>query len=348
MIAHSAWRRHLLQAAAAGSIAALLAACGDTRPNVESVVSFGDSLSDLGTFQWGPQAAAGGGRYTTNPGTIWVEQVASAYGATITKNRTAGAGNPSPQVLGGYGYAQGGARVTQLPGVGGNPSGIANVPVESTAMPVQQQVSAHLAAVGNAIPKSQLILVMAGANDIFYQIGVFSATVGAGGPVAAAQQAALTAVTTAATELGNEVKRLVASGATKIVVADVPPIVSTPFGASNSADGKALIGALTQAFNSTLAASLNGVSGVLRIDSGAFFGDVLANPAKYGFTNTTLPACTIPTPQNPSSLYCSAATLAAANASNTYVFADGVHPTTNSHVQFGRYVVDRMVASGFR
>ena len=79
MIAHSAWRRHLLQAAAAGSIAALLAACGDTRPNVESVVSFGDSLSDLGTFQWGPQAAAGGGRYTTNAGTIWVEQVASAY-----------------------------------------------------------------------------------------------------------------------------------------------------------------------------------------------------------------------------------------------------------------------------
>ena len=66
-------RRSVLRAFATMTAALLIAAYGnddDDQPTVESVVSFGDSLSDLGTHRWGAVEAAGGGRYTTNPGPV--------------------------------------------------------------------------------------------------------------------------------------------------------------------------------------------------------------------------------------------------------------------------------------
>ena len=85
--------------------AALLAACGggDSGPSTTRVVSFGDSLSDLGTYA--PATSLGapgtspffGGRFTTNThtgytaasnsntATIWVEWVATRLGVAITQ-----------------------------------------------------------------------------------------------------------------------------------------------------------------------------------------------------------------------------------------------------------------------
>jgi phospholipase/lecithinase/hemolysin len=349
MVFHSGLRRHVLRTVAATAAVVLLASCGsDDDRNVESVASFGDSLSDLGTYRWGQVEAAGGGRYTTNPGKIWVEHVADHYDAPITRNRTGGAGNPSPQVLGGLGYAQGGARVSQLPGVGSNTNGVGNTPMESAALPIREQVSAHLAASGNSIPRSQLILMFGGANDVFHQFGVFSATATApgvtAGQVAAAQQAALTGAATAGTELAGEVRRLVAAGASKVVVVDVPDIAPSPFAQSLAPEPRALLTAMVQALNQALGAGLDGVSGVTRI-GGSFFEDVSSNPSLFGFSNSTQPACTFPTPQQPSSLYCSPATLAVPNADTEYQYADGVHPTTAVHRQFGAYVIARLATS---
>src|SRR6201999_3554757 len=47
------------------------------------VVSFGDSLSDVGTYSSFAGPAFGGGRFTTNPGQIWTELVAEYYGGTL-------------------------------------------------------------------------------------------------------------------------------------------------------------------------------------------------------------------------------------------------------------------------
>jgi phospholipase/lecithinase/hemolysin len=342
-------RRQALLAAVAASAALLLSACGDDdTPNVESVASFGDSLSDLGTFQWGAVAAAGGGRYTTNsPGTIWVEEVARAYGTTIARSRTGGAGNPAPSVSTGTGYAQGGARITQLPGVGSTPTGVAGVSVESAALPVRDQVTAHLATVGGRIPPRQLILILAGANDLFFQLGVFQATVGDPGctaPCAAqAQAAAVQAASTAGAELAGEVRRLLAAGAEKIVLSDAPDPALTPFGAASGAQAQALMTGLAQAFNSAMATALGGdASRVTRVDFNAFVADVNGRPGAYGLSNITAPACNFPTPQNPSSLFCSAATLVAPGAESTYLFADGVHPTTGGHRAFARWLLERV------
>jgi len=53
------------------------------------VVSFGDSLSDVGTYA--PIASAvGGGRFTTNPGQVWSQDVAQYYGNTLGAAYTVG------------------------------------------------------------------------------------------------------------------------------------------------------------------------------------------------------------------------------------------------------------------
>ncbi|MGM9451636.1 hypothetical protein RRF55_29235, partial [Klebsiella sp. K47] len=51
--------------------------------------------------------------------------------------------------------------------------------------------------------------------------------------------------------------------------------------------------------------------------------EIVANPGQYGFVNVTSPACT-----TASSLTCNPTSYVTPDAANSYVFADGVHPTT--------------------
>jgi phospholipase/lecithinase/hemolysin len=335
-------RRSVLRAFATMTAALLIAACGnddDDQPTVESVVSFGDSLSDLGTHRWGAVEAAGGGRYTTNPGPVWVEQVATSFGVAIERNRTGGAGNPSPQQLGGLGYAEGGARVAQLPGVGQNPSGIPGVPVESTALPVRQQISAHLQR--GPITGSQLVLVWAGANDIFFQLAVFNQAVGIGIPQETALKTAVDAVVRAGAELVVDVKLLAAAGAERIVVLDAPDVAVTPFGLKATDAARVVMTTLVQAFNQALGAGLADVPGVVRVDTNGRFRELRANPSAFGLVNVDAPACVL-TPQQTSSLYCTPSNLVAPDAASRYLFADDVHPTTAGHSQIAQLVLDRL------
>jgi outer membrane lipase/esterase len=339
-----ATRRRILGTIAAAAIATALAAgCGSDARNVQSVVSFGDSLSDLGTYRWGPVEAAGGGKYTTNPGPVWVEHVATHYGLAISRNRSAGVGNPSPQIFGGLGYAQGGARVSLPLGIGSTPSGVPEVPIEATAMPVRDQISAHLLAQGR-IPPSQMVLVQAGGNDLFYQLLVFAQAVQGGGSPLDAQQVALQQMIVAGSELAGEIGRLVAAGAEKVVLVDLPDPSISPFGTSLP-ELAPLMSAMTQAFNQTVAAGVAGVAGVQRIDINAFLANVFANPAGYGFTDTAGMACTVPTVDDPLPLYCTSATLVAPNAANTYFFADDVHPSAGGHLQIARHVIASIAAA---
>jgi outer membrane lipase/esterase len=83
-------------------LSTLLAACGSGstfEPLVPTrFISFGDGYSDLGQ-------QAGGNRYTVNDGSvnIWVAQLATSYGRTITAS-----------VNGGLGFAKGDARITDI------------------------------------------------------------------------------------------------------------------------------------------------------------------------------------------------------------------------------------------
>jgi phospholipase/lecithinase/hemolysin len=291
------------------------------------VVSFGDSLSDVGTYA--PIASAvGGGRFTTNPGQVWTQDVAQYYGNTLNAAFTIGFDHKL-SAQGGLGYAEGGATVATpatdydfLTDVIGN-----------VEMPVNQQVSSYLGTYGS-FNSGQLVLVWAGANDVLR----------AGNP-----PAATSTVQTAATTLAQVIGQIVQNGATHVVVVNVPNIGLSPKGLAAS-DGGANLTQLSQLFNATLNAALQsaGLQGkVIQIDSYTWVNQMIANFQANGFTvSNTAQACDPSKTPDDTSLLCSPATYVASNADQTYMFADDLHPTTHLHALFAQYVEQQIAASG--
>ncbi len=277
----------------AGAIA--LAVSAPAAAQFSNAIFFGDSLVDDGSYK--PVLPPGTGLFTTNPGPIWVTPFAQNFGFSV-----------SPANQGGTDYAYGGARVTQLPGY-------PPMPPTDAAVPIATQISQYLMK-GPADPNA-IYALDGGANDIFTQL-----TALAGGTISQAQLQANVAL--AATQLAGAVGTLHAGGANYIVVWNVPDIGKTPFGLSQGAAGSAQITAVSQLYNSTMWGALD-ASGIptIRFNAYQLLNEVVANPALYGFTNATTPACGA-TP----SLQCTPASLVAPNAAQTYLFADGVHPTT--------------------
>lgn len=365
----------------AGAAFALIAACGGSDDNSNSssstpaggvklqVVSFGDSLSDVGTYSPVVTASFGGGRFTTNPGEIWAQKVAEYYGGTLTPAYLGGFGQPL-QASTGLGYGQGGSRVTDPNGIGHAPASQPSY-AQATTVPIVTQLQNYLSAHTN-FNANQLVLVNGGANDIFYQAAVVQATitaaVAAGADPATAQtqavNAAVQAIGLAATQLvQNVIAPILANGATKVVVSNVPDIAQTPQGLSGGASGQQLFAGLVTAFNQTLIGTLNAAglaSKVIYVQADQWQDGILANYQANGFTvSNTGTACNLtamaaaaqqhgmPNPSAfASSLFCSPDTYTVAGADQTYMFADTVHPTTHLHALFAQQVEKQIAAAG--
>ena len=278
------------------------------------VFVFGDSLSDAGFYRpflvaiGTPAATAAGlGRFTTNPGPVWAELIAQTYG-----------GNAAPSNAGGGIYAQGGARAQ------GNS---ASTPPGFAQRPVTTQINEYFATSGgNADPRA-LYAVWAGANDIFQNFaGIAGGTINP-----------TTVINTAAgTEIG-QIARLRAAGARYILVFNLPDLGSTPAFAPSvvSPAGSAAATGLAVAYNATLFIGLAGTK-VIPVDTFALFADVKANAAAFGFTNTTGMACRDTPPAG--LISCGPGNLVATGAATSYLFADGVHPTTGSQAIVADFV----------
>ncbi|MGN8111729.1 SGNH/GDSL hydrolase family protein [Paraburkholderia sp. 22098] len=291
------------------------------------IVSFGDSLSDVGTYA--PIASAvGGGRFTTNPGQVWTQDVAQYYGDTLSAAYTIDFTHKL-SAQSGLGYAEGGATVATP----ANQSDFLTEVIGNVEMPVTQQVSRYLAA-HRSFNTNQLVLVWAGANDVLR----------AGALPAAAQT-----VETAATTLAEVVGQIAQNGATHIVVVNVPNIGLSPKGLA-SADGGANLAQLSQLFNGSLNAALqsNGLQGkVIQIDSYSWMNQIVANFKANGFavSNTSV-ACDPTKTPHATALLCSPPTYVTANADQTYMFADDLHPTTHLHTLFAQYVEQQIASRG--
>lgn len=189
---------------------AVLAGCGgsaDPKPGDQTIknkysaqVSFGDSLSDVGSYAVGTVAALKGGKFTINgdntaiastlTGRNWTELVAAQLGlpapcAALTGldgDATKGFSVPQVAHAGCYGYAQGGARVTNPIGPGNKLTGSA---LGALTIPVVTQVANHLKAVGGKFKGDEMVFVMAGGNDVLYQLAALSAGATAAGTAAA-------------------------------------------------------------------------------------------------------------------------------------------------------------------
>ena len=210
------------QVAAGGREEAMAVDAARFAPRTRQVVVFGDSLSDVGTYKVGDIARVGGGKFTTNPGPVWPETIGLLLGARVTPFRQ-GFGGQS-QVLGGTGFAMGGSRVSQQPGIDCRPDPDTLECTAALTIPITQQIGDYLGANGDRFDRRQLVFVFAGANDVIFQLGVFGAKVQAGVPVAQAQAEALAAVQQAAIELAGQVHRILGKGATRVGVMNLPDI----------------------------------------------------------------------------------------------------------------------------
>ena len=351
--------------------AALLAACGggDSESSITRVVSFGDSLSDLGTYSPATSLAGTGaapffaGRFTTNThtgytaasnsntATLWIEWVASRAGVAITPHEVGflstsvkcpAAANPA---LAGSctGYGQGGAMITDPNGIGRSGGAL--------TVPVVTQVANHLTRF-TSFGAGDIVFVWAGSNEVLVQFG----SVGQGLPPATA----VANMQAAANQLVTLVKdQIVAKGATRVAVLNVPDLSATARFSPLPASSKALLTQLSAEFNTTLTTGLAG-TGVRIIDIRALFLDVLANPSRYGFTNVTAATCDPAKIQtvtggrvtDGSSLFCNASsqpfnTMKTGASASTWLFADGIHPTSGGHKAVGDYVITQLKDFGW-
>lgn len=339
---------------------ALLAACGgggdgDQSPKVKftRLVSFGDSLSDVGSYATATFVAAtgGGGKYTVNSASArnWVELLSAQVGlGAVCAAQTglqssgplAGFAQATTNKGGCYGYGQGGARVTNPVGPGnkalialGDTSGY----LGQLTDPVVNQMNRHIAAGGYT--GSELVLVLAGGNDVFINL----ASVGAGG----SPTAAVTAMGVAGAELAGYVKALVlAKGAKYVVVVNLPDVSKTPLGFGSPAATQGLIQTMSKTFNDQLTAGLVGTPGVVLVDAYTQSQDQAAHPEQYGVTNGTALACDLTKTVISSSLACTDKTVVTGDVSH-YQFADTVHPTPYGYQLLAQFVSAQMAKAGW-
>lgn len=299
----------------AGAVALALAAGAAQAGTFDNVVVIGDSLSDDGNISLATAPSVQPPlRFTTNPGTVAIENVASHFGFTL-----------APSLTGGTDFAFGGAGL-----LNNSPGTPATVPL------LPQQFALYLAAAGGKADAKTLYSVWGGANDIF-----FHATMAQLGAETAAQaQAGTQAAAQAEVALLNQMAQ---AGARYVVVFNLPDIGKTPSGLAGGAAASQSLTGLSIAYNTVLNNGLASLSGgdfnIIPVNTFQLISEVIANPAAFGFANVTAPACT-----TASSLTCTPATLVSADAAQKYLFADGVHPTTAAHAMLGQFVIAEIIA----
>ena len=120
---------------------------------------------------------------------------------------------------------------------------------------------------------------------------------------------------------------LIGLGAKKVIVVNLPDLGSTPavasLGAAAVQGGSLYSSTFNNALGSSLApvAAANPTVNIVQVDVGSLFKVVIANPAAFGFTNTTAPCG-----------------FNGGAACAGFVFGDGVHPTQAAYQLVANYV----------
>ncbi|HOZ25063.1 MAG TPA: autotransporter domain-containing protein [Thermomonas sp.] len=304
-------RRTLLTAAIA--LAAAPAFAGPADSPFTQTIFFGDSLTDGGFFRslLPPSVQNVTGQFTTNPGYVWSQYLADYYdsNADVAWKATGATPTLSP---GGNNWAVGGAR-----------TGTDSVGALGYTPSLASQYARYLSS-GNTVDPNALYTVWGGANDLFaVQANPAQAQAIIGGAVTA--------------QIGL-VGALTQAGAQYILVPTIPDLGLTPSSRAGGAVAMAQGTALTNSYNSALFGGLASAGlHVIPLDTFHFLQEVVANPGAYGITNVTGTACQ---PQiTAQSLTCNPTSLVNPGAPNSYLFADGVHPTSGAHKVIGDFAI---------
>ena len=344
----------------------------------DNMVVFGDSLTDSGNLSLAsglPQIM----RFTTNPGPTGIENVADYFGVPMTPSLAGGTdfafggagvinnspGTPStvptlPSQLDMYLEATGNrADPNTLYAVWGGANDVFYAATSAGAaaqaqlliqQTIQQQV--QLAIAGGVIPNDPTAIAAFTAQitpTVTEQ--VMAQVEAAAGVSTLMDQEQVTAYLqqAATTELGM-IGQLGQAGARYVMVFNLPNIGLTPSGLAQGPTAAAQLTGLSLIYNNALNAGLakTGVN-IIPVNTFALLNELIADPARYGFTNVTAPACT---GGDGSSFECLPAGTPGATVTyqpgteSTYLFADGVHPTTAAHAMLAQYAESIIVAPG--
>ena len=245
-----------------GLLTLWLASAAQAQTQFNKIVVFGDSLSDGGAYTNIIKSLNVAGasqvprfKFTTNPGNVWVENLAQRFGLSLTPNALDGGTN----------YAEGGARVT-LP----NPS---QPGFSQTAVSVQ--IDRYLSS-GGTFDKPSIVTLLAGANDIFQS-----------GP------AGIPAAVQALVQQVARLQQAGASNIVLVNIPDIGTTPAFGFGAGGAANpGTQLSVSFNTALRQGLQ-QLGGK--VLFVDAFTVFREAVANPNAYGIRTVNAVACTTPT-----------------------------------------------------
>jgi outer membrane lipase/esterase len=246
--------------------AMLVAGCSDNASyyKYSQVVVFGASLSDTGNVFAATGGASPGpapyyyaGRWSNGP--LWIENVASALGKSVTRSSA-----------GGTNFAYGGAKTCGIAGV-------------TSAVPdMCTQVAIFLGATGGKADSEALYVIDAASvgNNM-------TAVLGSNGAIPGA------AVTsTAPADVSAMMKQLYNAGARRFMVTNVPDVGATPYIKSLGADASAAATQLSNGFNAGLTNAMNAfrtANPSAKVDIADFNGT-----STSGLANTTAP-CLNPT-----------------------------------------------------
>jgi phospholipase/lecithinase/hemolysin len=394
--------RHFRLAAAATAVAILAACGGggadptSQRAGITSIKVMGDSLSDVGVFKGIPT----NGRIfsvqdsASEPNTDWTERIAALLGVPQLCNffkYTGAAAAPFSLVPGCTSYAVGGGRINNF-----------NPQTGAGASPFSITYQLQVASSAGNYKSTDLLLIDGGGNDAADLVSAYLNAAKDGGasyaamtgtlipagtlaPMLASGQAGLAQVGGAymvalADKFYGSIKtNALDKGAERILVLNTPGITNTPrfqmvlggiaaaygggaTGAGARAQSEALFKSWVEAFNSRLATLVANDKRIVLVDFYTAFNDQIANPAQYGLTNVTTPACPITGMGSDGlPLYnfqtCTAAALSAmtppagatggSNWWQTYAFSDGFHPTPLGYQLMSQLVAKSLATAGW-
>ena len=304
------------------ALAIVACASGARAQDYNAVVVFGDSLSDSGNVAQLLPLVPPGSSFTTNPDLVWAELVAQTFAAPGINS-----------LAGGTNYAIGGACV--------NPDNPCNPLIPG----IDAQIGQHLMSrPSGAADPNALYALWAGSNDLVAVLE--SALPGSGVPPVDPQ----TAIPATALSYVSAIQRLQDAGARHIVVFNLPDPGATPF-AQSIPDPRfsATLTTLAQGYNEALDVGLGSLGdGIVPIDAFGFFDQVVRDPAKYGFTNVDGTACA-PLSEAVNALACGPAdsplpATYAPGANESFLFADGKHPSGAAHAMLASVVTATLAA----
>ena len=232
----------------------LLGVAAEAGP-ITGIVSFGDSLSDVGNdfvasggTQPAPAADYYKGHFSNGP--IWLEYLAKDLGVPT----------PTPALAGGTDYAFGGAQT----GPGYSTFVGAQVPNIDT------QIGMYLPS--NKPSASQLFTIWGGANDVLYGSSP--------NPM------------TSVANIAGEITTLAKAGAKQFLVANLPPLNLIPAASGLTSAQQQGLALFTQSFNQGLQTEVAQLQQSLGVqihwlDVNRLTNSAMANPAQYGLTNVT-------------------------------------------------------------